>query len=437
MNRDERNPAASQGLSTNSTASQSPNLQDCLSLLNQKTESLLRTMRLDVVLLGSRDEEMRNLLDRLEAQYELLQITLEDDDAKKKMKEVVEEEGKKSNAVVEEVGTEAIIDWNSNDNLDIETKGEDLRRAMKQSVVIVRSQSRENRERSKQLVLRHLGNDNVDWSERTSESMKSCEVSGGTNSRREDIGRISGSGDDKNNKRLLPRISQPQRNGNVGDVNSVTTSSSVKNAKNNNMKDDSESSRRWLQFGMLNFRPPERESVQPTSFNRDSSHTTRNSATTEATPPPQLSSCSLASSVDNSNSNPEEEVEEGESTVSLTTATPRRLLRLKLHGLDMASSTLHRLLSYRTRELYDLRYQRSTLQSTTSFYSKRSKSELEKLRSELNSVKLERRRKMRMLEDVRYEIQVSSNQEERLRDELDNVRTEMCRLRIEMGTKDD
>jgi predicted nucleic acid-binding Zn-ribbon protein len=442
--------------STNSAAMESPNfnLQDCLSSLNQKTELMLRTMRLDVVLLGSREEEMRSQLDRLVDQYELLERMLEDENAKK------EEEGEKTDDERMENKRGSIrstIDWNGDDGDNNEGKNdkvEDMKGggsgttrdefhdALNQSAVIMSSFNslrRKTGERMGQVGPIQLQPSNLDWSDTsrdlqdvarcTSEEgvtvdlMNLVNGSGDIDSRRGDIGC-----DDNKKMNLLSslnssvrRIFHPRRNGNFGDNNSSAFSSSATNDKNNNVMNNNENSRGWA-FVCLKSQPPEGEFNQRTSLNRASSSTT-----TEAT----------QHSVDDFNTNPEEVMEEGESMTSSITARCVRALRLKLRGLDIASSTLQQLLSYRTRDLYDLRYESATLQSTASFHSKRNTSELEQLRNEVHFAKVERRRKMRMLEDVRSKIKVSANQEERLMEELNSVRSELCRLRIETGTKDE
>jgi len=53
-------------------------LEEKLSGLGWTTESLLKTMRLDVVLLGSREEEMRQALAQLKGQWEVLERLLEE-----------------------------------------------------------------------------------------------------------------------------------------------------------------------------------------------------------------------------------------------------------------------------------------------------------------------------------------------------------------------
>ena len=449
--------------STNSAAMESPNfnLQDCLSSLNQKTKLMLRTMRLDVVLLGSREEEMRSQLDRLVDQYELLERMLEDEDAKKEVEgEKIDDERMKNKRG--SIGS--TIDWNGDDGDNNEGKNDkvedmkggdsgttrdEFQDASNQSVVIMslfNSLRQETGERMGQVGPILLQRSNLDWSDGASRDLQDvarCASEEGVtvdlmnlvndssdiDSRRGDIGC-----DDNKKMNLLSslnssvrRIFHPRKNGNVGDDNSSAFSSSAKNDKNNNIVNNNENSRGRSPVGSLKSRPPEGEINQRASLNRASSSITRDTATTEAT----------QHSVDDFNTNPEEVMEEGGSMTSSITARCVRALRLKLRGLDIASSTLQQLLSYRTRNLFDLRYQSATLQSTASFHSKRNTSKLEKLRNEVRFAKVERRRKMRMLEDVRSKIKVSANQEERLMEELNSVRSELCRLRIETGTKDE
>jgi hypothetical protein len=366
------------------------------------------------------------------------------------------------------ISIRSTIDWNGDDGDnnggggdkveymnggDRGTTKDEFQNALNHASVIMssyNSRGQETGERTDQVVVRsQLQPSNLDWSDSsrsilemasrssgegvTDASMNLVNGSGDIDSRRGDIGCICDGDDNKKKKQLssphssMWGIFNPRRNGNVGDDNSSAFSSSSKNDKSNNIENNNENSRGWLPFRKLNIRPPEGESNQRAGLNRDSSSTTRDTATTEATQP----------SVDDFNTNPEVMLEEGESMTSSITSRCVRVLKFKLHGLDMALSTLQQLLSYRTRDLYDLRYRRATLKSTASFHSKRNTSELEKMRAELHFAKVERRRKMRMLEDVRSKIKVSADQEERLMEELDSVRSEFCRLRIEMGTKDE
>ena len=53
-------------------------LEEKLSGLGWTAELLLRTMRLDVMLLGSREEEMSKALAQLEGQWEVLEMLLEE-----------------------------------------------------------------------------------------------------------------------------------------------------------------------------------------------------------------------------------------------------------------------------------------------------------------------------------------------------------------------
>ena len=64
-------------------------------------------------------------------------------------------------------------------------------------------------------------------------------------------------------------------------------------------------------------------------------------------------------------------------------------LQMKFRNYDSAASTLHRLLSYQTRNLLDLRYPRNSIRSSTALLSKHSQSELQALESKLHFTKVE------------------------------------------------
>ena len=71
-------PSASLSVAPITTAGEGAmDLDECLCHLGRTTESLLRTMRLDVVVLGSRDEEMRSILRKLEEEWHMLEMTME------------------------------------------------------------------------------------------------------------------------------------------------------------------------------------------------------------------------------------------------------------------------------------------------------------------------------------------------------------------------
>jgi hypothetical protein len=107
-----------------STATLSPNLEDSLSSLNQKTESMLCTKRLDMLLLGSRGEDMRRLLDRFEDHCESLERMLEDEDAKNEEQKdpnnsFAERRAKRKGSVAS-----TTIDWNVNENINGDGKND-------------------------------------------------------------------------------------------------------------------------------------------------------------------------------------------------------------------------------------------------------------------------------------------------------------------------
>lgn len=103
-------------------------------------------------------------------------------------------------------------------------------------------------------------------------------------------------------------------------------------------------------------------------------------------------------------------------------------LQVKLRGCDSAASTLQQLLSYQTRHLFNLQYERNSLQSSSQFESSHSKQELEKLRNQLHFAKVERRRKSRFLEDAHKKKKRTQDQEELLKGELESIRTELFML---------
>eukprot|EP00580_Thalassiosira_gravida_P017556 CAMPEP_0201661710 /NCGR_PEP_ID=MMETSP0494-20130426/3998_1 /ASSEMBLY_ACC=CAM_ASM_000839 /TAXON_ID=420259 /ORGANISM="Thalassiosira gravida, Strain GMp14c1" /LENGTH=684 /DNA_ID=CAMNT_0048139891 /DNA_START=148 /DNA_END=2202 /DNA_ORIENTATION=+ len=106
-------------------------------------------------------------------------------------------------------------------------------------------------------------------------------------------------------------------------------------------------------------------------------------------------------------------------------------LQVKLRGCNSAASTLEQLLSYQTRNLLDLRHERNTLRSASKFDARQSDKELNKLRSQLHSARVERRRKARFVEDAQKKMKKTQRQEELLKGELESIRTELFLLNKE------
>ena len=62
-------------------------LDESISNLSQSTQSLLRTARLDIVVLGSQCEDMKETLVQLESQWDMLQKLLAEDAERSKLEE--------------------------------------------------------------------------------------------------------------------------------------------------------------------------------------------------------------------------------------------------------------------------------------------------------------------------------------------------------------
>lgn len=383
-----------------------------------------------MLLLVSRGEELRSLLNRLEVRYELLEKMLEEEDAKNEEKRdtnsVLGQAELKSNRTSSTASTNIDMNVNESGNGD---ENDDKVKDMGGRDINIKGEGWQcgfnSRPRRKSNL---LGNENFDWSDTDREMPKMGRYASEERDMIVDMtNRSIGSGDIGSRRGDVRWL----KNDNVGDNKNIAASSSAKDAKMTNIKDNNESSGGWL--------------VPFFMFNRRSSCTTTDTAITKARLPPRLSkslpprlpTSSMTLSVDESNTNLEVAIEEGESTKSSTEAGCSRASLLKLHGLDMASYTLHQLLSYKRRSLCDLRYQQSTLQSTSFFTEQVEGFQFKILRSKLHSAKVERRRKMRMLTDIQSKIKVSADQEERLRGELDSIHTELYRLKREMATKDE
>jgi len=529
-------------------------LSESLHGLGRTTESLLRTMRLDVVLLGSREEDMRSALSQLEGQWEMLEKMLREEEKKDDRREVEEKE-KNEQPVV------STIDWGGceevEDNVDDEkNQKKTLSKSMcVSSTAAATSGTAEKAQGVSQSIVipnrflrresSDLKNSNFSWGmgeggdAELQETARRASLISSTGESLTNI--LSGMGihgegerekndqgqqqHQKNDMPILRRLFQPReknvagenKSGRWGRNDADSSNRSVTGSVNKDNVNDTDSNQRWSIFGSIrresasvvgdggsiasnNERPPpmlqlfggrrkqfsnstvtdegsvstaatrkslfsggERQHQQHQQHNEtnnnsppqnpfqrmfqrrpakeglDASSNTRGTLETAHESPSKASdasssqpgttvrssnaSSSAAHSSHNLNNNAED--------VKIISS-----LQVKLRGCDSAASTLHQLLSCQTRNLYDLKYQHNTLKSSAAFATKSTSTELEKLRSQLHFAKVERRRKIRLLEDARQKQKKSVDQEERLKGELESIRTELFMMKMQMSKEE-
>lgn len=372
---------ASGATSTSIRQPSQTSVEESLSDLGRATESLLRTMRLDVVLLGSREEEMRTALEQLERQWAVLERLLEQQQEQEEKNNEGGEEGggdgdggptnqpverrrrstgdrpvlekKKSLLCASTVNWEGTVDVPARDEQGDGGKQGDGRKQ-------TRRRSSVQRERRSQLACSSLDWGGLDNSESTAErGMQGASLRGVD----EDEG-----GDDKQ---------QQQQHNN-----------------------------RWSFFRKSKI-----------DFNASS-----NTVATTQSPSKSDSDATIPVFIQPVTEEPTDEVD----------AEVLSALQLKLSGCDLAALTLQQHLSYQTRNLLDLRHERNSIQSSSQFDENNSNLELERLRARLHAATLERRRKSRLLEEATKKNKKSRDQEDRLKGELESIRTELCVLNTQM-----
>jgi len=378
-------------------------LDESVDNLGQSTESLLRTMRLDVVLLGSQQDEARSTLAKLEQDWEMLQKLLLAEQAKKEQRE--EEERMKKGKEKEETNG-----GNTNNNkqqpkftplrrhssIEWSEDGSDNGNEHKQQTRNVNISDHSNPDSSNKSNLDHS---NFDWGrmhddelvqeDRRADQSAPLTVDNLLKQQRGDdlptVKRMFGWGRDKrdykvSNNSCTPK--EPDRHSFFGrrgkkqegdDAASATTVGTV----------SSVNSFSWQRL-----------------FRRDGSH--------ELTGEKKLQpSNSLASSAENDLSD------------AIST------MKVKLRGCDSAASSLQQLLSYEKRQITELQHERNRLKIISEFKSLQSQSELKSLRTQLESAQVERTRKIRLLKEAEDSRSICIDKEEKVKEELECVRMEL------------
>ena len=405
-------------------------LDESISNLSQSTQSLLRTARLDIVVLGSQCEDMKETLVQLESQWEMLQKLLAEDAERTKLEG--EEKGKKAGRGGGKVMA-STIDWDGDNNNS--PRGVSNNTNNNIFSVPTGSSIKENKKKGKFGESVQLQEDQFDWGALSTDGSSMVQD---VIDQEEEEARRASTGNMPNNINDEDDYYNKQQRGLFGLFKRRDSMPQQQQQRSQSCDEGSSGGKtKWSLFGNNNSssEPPHHQNgLQKLLFRRNSdidTSCTTGERTVETQPQdsPTSSRNTDASSSDNNNNNNEtNNIGEEEEDAEVIQA-----LQVKLKGCDSAASTLHQLLTFQKRALYDLQYQRTILSSASTFNSKHHSFEIEKLTSQLHHAKVERRRKARQLEDVKNKKKKSDDQEERLRDELETVRSELFRLRMEVS----
>jgi len=419
--------------------SQSLMVTESLSGLGQMTQSLLRTMRLDVVLLGSREEEMDSVLAELECQWEMMQGLLLEE--KRRRAEDDNEEGETTKAKTKDRKGDKKptvldnIDWDGHDNEDR------LESTMSQSTIVPKERPKILEEENQ------LRNSNFDWGSRRT-TMESSTEGVTLSDLFNVIGRTDGSDDGDN------QTQQSKFSWSLFGNNNTSNSNNDGNGKNQktvesqqlpfqifggkrrqeNQNEEGSVARSWVSWGSNSVNTDKQAVVAQNPLQRLFQRRSMNEPLLNSDTIKSLSH--LESSLNSSNA-------------SLTQATAQTTdsndnnsnvvdnekcissLLIKLRGCDSAASSLHQLHTYQNHNYCNLQYTRNTLQSSTAFTSAQNQTELQNLRAHLHFAKVEQRRKARFLEDSKRRKKKAVDQEGRLKEELESIRTELFMMQMQ------
>lgn len=401
------------------------NLDDTIDTLGQKSQSLLRTMRLDTVLLSAQHEESRSILHKLEADWIMLQSLLDeqrrkaadnnsnevdgDDDEK-----ATNEQQQRQKANNTQFRRNSSIEWSEGG-----LESSEQQQQQQQQTLHSPNPSDGLRRSNK----KSLDDSNFDWGQEEDDTDDNDELQRILNSGR-------GGGDqNKNNKDVeenddldLPPVRRMFGFGRRGDDENGSNNNRQRDKSNNhnNKEPDTPSSLSSSLFG--SGRPPflggsgrrrqldrddDASSVTMGSRNSFSWHGLfRRDGTTKKT----------------------EEEKKKNAPTELDLSNSIATMQVKLRGCDAAASSLQQLVSYQKRQIVDLKCERDRLKLTSEFESLRDQSELDLLRNQVEQAQMERKRHIRLLKEAENDKMNAIDREERLKEELECVRMELFML---------
>mmetsp|Transcript_23853 Transcript_23853/g.36140 ORF Transcript_23853/g.36140 Transcript_23853/m.36140 type:complete len:485 (+) Transcript_23853:45-1499(+) len=435
--------------------------------LSRSTQSLLRTMRLDVVLLGSQQDESRCTLSKLEQDWEMLQKLLEEQAAKDKREEEEEEALKKNKereqqqnnrnddsdkkqqerkAPFRQFRRHSSIEW-SEDGLSLDGKdeqtntNEQVEQQAATRTLNLSDYSNPNSSSNDKSTRTGLDHSNFDWGAAyddnndmeeedrkadqsgpmTLDSMlnqaKHNEVESGREGDGDDlppIKRIFGWGRDK------------QRDDKVPTTPTTTQSEpgpSFFGRRGNNKKQQQEGgddAASTITVGTTTSSSRNSFSWQ-TLFRWDGSNRSGGGGGMIDEKLPSNNSTTIPSSTE----------EEKDLSDEIYT------MQVKLRGCDSAASSLQQLVSYQKRQLTDLQHEKNRLKVLSEYETLHAQSELKSLQAQVEAAQVERERKISMLKDAEKCRSIFIDKEEKLKEELECIRMELFMLNMQLESTGD
>jgi hypothetical protein len=412
-------------------------LDDSVDNLGRSTESLLRTMRLDVVLLGSQQDEARSTLAKLEQDWEMLQKLLAEQ-SKKERREEEEEETKSNDGNNQKqqqpkfrpLRRHSSIEWSAHGSEEGGTEQDNSEPQQQQTTTTSRTMNLSDYSNpdSSNKSIQNLDNSNFDWGmcerddndeleqeDRKADQSAPLTVDNVLNQAKRNNERERGSGGSGGDdlppvKRMFGWGRDNKRDTKISN-NSYTTPREQPDRPSfygrRGKKQEGDDAASAITEGTVS-------SVNSFSwqklFRRDGSH--RNGMVNEKKLQQQQPSNSLALS-----SNTEKDLSDAIST-----------MQVKLRGCDSAASSLQQLLSYQKRQITDLQHERNRLKLLSEFESLQGQLELKSLRTQLESAQAERARKIRLLKEAENSRSICMDKEEKVKEELECVRMELFML---------
>lgn len=404
--------------STNTATNIKSRLYDSIDMLEGGTKSLLRTIRIDMELLASREEEMREEVEKLESQYESLERVMTTHE------ERMDVEG------------EASINIRSTtiDCIDVDEVDETETKVIPPTMIPIALPDNEPKRHFQRSY--SLRCSRVDWGLSISDSLielygeeeegedDSPEINTGPPRTEHAHGRWSLFG---NEKKLAVQTENP-RTSIINKWNGWFRFSFSRLSSTFNSDCTTDAT-----IGTKSFEAPSPQFPDAISSSKITTLAAPSQALQHNMTGIDRSTNDRTLSTDISGACPDEEfVGEAEQEQHLRSSS----LQLQLHGCDTAASTLNQLLTCRGRDRLDLQYERASLQRKAFYQQKYSTYELDNLRRQLHQGKVERRRKTRSLENARNELKTTIDMKEQLMEELDSVRRELFMLKLQVDRQE-
>ena len=377
-------------------------LDETVDNLGQSTQSLLRTMRLDIVLLGSQRDESQASLLKLEKYWEMLQKLIaeqtekeraEEDEKKNKEKE---DENGGNNTPNEQFRRHSSLEWLEHSEKDLQQTNE-----VEQPTTRTMNLSDYSNRHSSNLDWGEHDDDELEQEDRKADQSAPLTVDNVMN-------QVESGGDDlppvkrmfgwgRDNKRDDNQISNKSSAPKESDTRSL--SASWFGRTRGKIEQEGDDAVYAVTVGTAS-------SVNSFSwqklFRRDGSYRSGWGVDEKLSPsiPPASAEKDLSDAIST--------------------------MQVKLRCCDSAASSLQQLVSYQKRQITDLEHERNRLKLMSEFESLHGQSELKSLRTQVECAQVERTRKIRLLKEAEESRSIVTDKKEKLKEELECVRMELC-----------